>query len=139
MLGTTDHLSRSTYMKTLLVLVALASLVPATALGCPSCEKRNAEHAHAKANTAGAPHAAAAAPLAPNESRVMIPVSGMHCSFCVSRVKAALTKMDGVKAVDADLDKGQAVVSFEKGKADTSKMVRAIDALGFKAGTPIPN
>jgi copper ion binding protein len=70
---------------------------------------------------------------------VTIPVSGMHCSHCVSRVKAALTKMEGVRAVDADLDKGQAVVSFEKDKVDAAKMVEAIDTLGFKAGAPVPN
>jgi len=127
-------------MKSLLVLVAIASLVPAAAHACPGCEMAKAEHGHAKATTPGGSQApTATAPLAHGESRVTIPVSGMHCSQCVSRVKATLTKMDGVKSVDADLDKGQAVVSFEKGKVDTSKMVEAIDGLGFKAGTPSQN
>ena len=123
-------------MKSLIVLVAIACLVPAAAHACPSCEGHN----HAKATTSGVSQTtAAAAPLAAGESRVTIPVSGMHCSHCVSRVKAALMKMGGVKSVDADLDKGQAVVAFELGKVDTSKMVEAIDGLGFKAGTPSQN
>ena len=102
--------------------------------------RAHSARSHAKATTPGGSQApTATAPLAHGESRVTIPVSGMHCSQCVSRVKATLTKMDGVKSVDADLDKGRAVVSFEKGKVDTSKMVEAIDGLGFKAGTPSQN
>jgi copper chaperone CopZ len=127
------------HMKSLLVLASIACLGPAAALACPRCEMEKTSHEHAKATTA-APHASAAtAPLKAGESRVTIPISGMHCSICASRVKAALTRMDGVRTVDADVDERRAVVSFETGKVDASKMVEAIDALGFKAGAPVPN
>ena len=124
-------------MKTLLVLATVACLAPVVTRACPGCDKEDAEHTHARASTSGTPHAMP--PLAAGESRVVIPVAGMHCEHCVSRVKAALTKVDGVKSVDASLEDGRAVVAFKKGKVEPSKLVEAIDALGYKAGNPVPN
>jgi copper chaperone CopZ len=120
--------------KTLLIVAALAAFAPAAARACAGCDEDNAEHAHGKAvpgKTAAAP-----APVPPGATRLTIPVSGMHCDHCASRVKAALAQVPGVKAADADLTRKQAVVDVEKGKVDTAQLVQAIDALGFKAGTP---
>lgn len=124
-------------MRTLLVLATVACLAPVVTRACPGCDKDGPEHTHAKASTTGTPHALP--PLAAGESRVMIPVAGMHCEHCVSRVKTALTEMDGVKSVDANLEDGRAVVAFEKGKVEPSKLVEAINALGYKAGKPVRN
>ncbi len=127
-------------MKTLLALAAVLCLVPAAARACPGCNDEKAQHTHAKAGPANAPQAEKpAAPLAADQARVTIPVAGMHCDHCISRVTTALTKVDGVKSVDASLEKGQAVVAFEKGKVDASKLVETINALGFEAGAPVPN
>ena len=123
-------------MKTLFVLAAVACLAPVVTRACPGCDKDSREHTHAKASTT-TPHTMP--PLAAGESRVVIPVAGMHCEHCVSRVKTALTDMDGVKSVDASLEDGRAVVAFEKGKVLPSKLVEAINALGYKAGKPVPN
>jgi copper chaperone CopZ len=60
----------------------------------------------------------------------------MHCGHCVSRVEAALGKLDGVRATDVLLDPGKVVVVFEKSKIAPSKIVETIDAPGFKAGPP---
>jgi Cu+-exporting ATPase len=57
----------------------------------------------------------------------------------VSRVESALSKLEGVKRADANLDAGEAVVVFEKSKVAPSQLVEAIDALGYKAGTPVQN
>jgi copper chaperone CopZ len=61
----------------------------------------------------------------------------MHCGHCVARVESALARLDGVKLADASLEGGEAVVVFEKSKLGASKLVETIDALGFKAGTPV--
>jgi copper chaperone CopZ len=63
----------------------------------------------------------------------------MHCDHCATRVTAALSKVEGVKTARADHEKGQAVVTVEKGKLDAAKLVGAIDALGFKGGAPAVN
>ncbi len=124
-------------MKTLLVLATVACLAPAVTRACPGCDKDSPEHTHAKASTADTPQAMP--PLAAGESRVVIPVAGMHCEHCVSRVKTALSKVEGVKSVDADLEGARAVVAFEKSKVEPSKLVETINGLGYKAGNPVQN
>lgn len=107
-------------------------LVPGAAFACGCCDHHGG---HATAQ----PSSAAPAQLGPGEARVRIPVTGMHCGHCVSRVESALHGIAGVKWAGASLQDGEAIVVFEKAKVGTPKLVEAIDALGFKAGTPIPN
>ena len=110
------------------VAAAVFALVPASARACEHCnhDKNAATHAGQ----------AATAKLAAGEARVVIPVSGMHCGHCAERIETALGKLDGVKAAEVRLDEGKAIVVFEKAKVAPSKLVEAIDALGYKAGKP---
>lgn len=109
-------------------------LVPGAASACDGCNQGH-HHEHAATKQGKAP----TAQLGPGEVRVAIPVAGMHCGHCVSRVESALSKLEGVKRADANLDAGEAVVVFEKSKVAPSQLVEAIDALGYKAGTPVQN
>ena len=120
-------------MKMLLAFVVamLVWLVPGAASACDCC----GHHRHSTAGGSSAP----AAQLGPGEVRVKIPVAGMHCGHCASRVESALSKLKGVKRADTNLDPGEAIVVFESSKIATSKLVETIDALGFKAGTPAQN
>ena len=119
-------------MRTLFaVIVGVAVwLVPAAASACGCCDHHREQHASAHTS-------AATAQLGPGEVRVTIAVAGMHCGHCVARVESALAKLDGVKLADASLEGGEAIVVFEKSKLGASKLVETIDALGFKAGTPV--
>ena len=121
-------------MKTfLLVLSAVAALLlPTTASACDCCNHHHDSHA-------STPAPAAASPLAAGEARVTIPVAGMHCGHCASRVEAVLTKMTGVKLADASYDNGEVVVVYESAKVRPAKLIEAIDGLGFKAGSPATN
>ncbi len=121
-------------MKHLFIIAAGAALwlAPGVALACGCCDQH--DH-HAAAHGGHAPHAAAAK-LGPGEARVEIPVSGMHCGHCASRVEAAVGNLDGVRSTDVRLDDGKVVVVFEKAKLAPAKIVETIDALGFKAGPP---
>ncbi len=102
--------------------------VPGAASACGCCD-------HHGGHAAAHPSSAAPAQLGPGEARVRISVTGMHCDHCVSRVESALHGIAGVKWAGASLQGGEAVVIFEKAKVGTPKLVEAIDALGFKAGT----
>ncbi len=123
-------------MKILIAALALA-VAPAAALACPGSGSGEAcTHDHGAA--------AATAPsettkLAPGEARVTIPVTGMHCDHCISRLKTALKQVDGVKGVDASLDPGQAVIAYDAKKVQPQRLAEAIDATGFKAGKPSQN
>lgn len=119
-------------MKRLFIAGATAlavAVVPASALACGCCD-----HDHH-----GGLHSTAAAPakLGPGEARVEIPIAGMHCGHCATRVENAVQKLDGVKTAEVRLDDGKVVVVFEKSKVAVPKIVETIDALGFKAGAPV--
>ena len=128
-------------MKRLVILAAALVLAPAAALACADCDQHQATHASAGkgAGPAAATAAQAEAALPAGQARVTIPVSGMHCDHCTSRVKTSLSQVQGVKSVDASVEKGQAVVAYEKDKVDPAQLVKRIDELGFKAGAPTPN
>jgi copper chaperone len=119
-------------MKMLVVttLAIAAWFVPCPASACECCNHH--QHGHAAAQEPPA----STAQLAPGEARVRIPLAGMHCGRCVSRVESALSRLDGVKRADASLKDAEAIVVFEKSKLNSSRFVETIDALGFKAGKP---
>ncbi len=120
-------------MRTFFGVVAAGAiwLAPQAAAACGCCDHHHDEHAQTSS--------AAKSQLGPDEARVTIPVTGMHCGNCVARVEAALVKVHGVKVAEANLANSEAVVIVEKGKVDSAKLTAAIDALGFKAGAPAHN
>lgn len=65
-----------------------------------------------------------------------IPVDGMACERCASRVKGTLTASEGVGDADVDLDQKRVVLHFDPHRTSGDKLVSAIDGAGFKAGTP---
>ena len=66
---------------------------------------------------------------------VTIPVEGMSCSACVARVKGTLKAMDGVSEVHVSLEKNEAEIRYQPEKTSPEKLAKAIDELGYKAGT----
>lgn len=67
---------------------------------------------------------------------VTIPVEGMTCSACVSRVKKSLRSLDGVTKVSVSLENRNTQVVYSAEKTSADEIVKAIDDLGYKAGTP---
>ena len=65
--------------------------------------------------------------------RVVLPVRGMHCASCVSKVEGALTKLAGVKAVSVDLPSRTVAVEFVPvpGKLEVRSLRRAIEKAGY--------
>ncbi len=118
-------------MKHLLIVLVGAALwlAPSHAQACACCD----HHDHHAATQSAPP---AAATPTPGDVRVTIPVTGMHCGHCASRVEAAVQRLDGVKAISVHLHDGRVIVVFEKAKLAPAKIVETIDALGFKAGPP---
>jgi copper ion binding protein len=119
-------------MKHLLIVAAAAlavALTPVPAEACGCCD-----HAHPARHGSTE---AGSAKLGPGEARVEIPVAGMHCGHCATRVETAVQRLDGVKAAEVRLDDGKVVVVFDKSKVAVGKIVETIDGLGFKAGAPV--
>lgn len=62
-----------------------------------------------------------------------IPIDGMTCTSCLSRITRALRKVDGVMSVKVDLGSDSAIVGFESGRTSLEAIGRAIIGAGYEA------
>ncbi len=83
----------------------------------------------------GVARAAAQANVAQGKT-VTIPIEGMACMLCVGRVKKTLKALDGVLEVAVSLEHRRAQVRYLETEVSPERLVAAINALGYKAGTP---
>jgi Cu+-exporting ATPase len=63
---------------------------------------------------------------------VVMPVRGMTCAACVSRVERALTALPGVHAASVNLAAEQATVSYEAATTGPLELAEAIQRTGFQ-------
>ncbi len=62
---------------------------------------------------------------------VTLSVPSMNCAACPITVKKALVKVAGVAKVDVNLDKREAVVTFDDTKAGVGQLTRATTEAGY--------
>jgi hypothetical protein len=62
-----------------------------------------------------------------------LPVQGMTCGGCERKVENALLAQPGVEGATAEREPGRAIV---RGRASREAVVRAIEAAGFRVGSP---
>lgn len=72
----------------------------------------------------------------PNMKTVVIPVEGMSCASCASKVKRALKDIPGVGDAVIDLGERHATVDYDPRQLGLDRLVAAINGTGFKAGAP---
>ena len=60
-------------------------------------------------------------------------MKGWTCGSCAASTRIALKKVDGVESVTTDLEKAEAVVTYDDSKATVAMMTHAIERLGYKA------
>jgi copper chaperone len=63
---------------------------------------------------------------------ITIPVKGMTCMGCVSSVKRVLGAIDGVTGAEVSLEKAQATVTYDPGKAAPQAIKAAIQDAGYE-------
>jgi copper chaperone len=59
-------------------------------------------------------------------------IQGMTCNHCVMRVQKALKAAAGVRDARVDLQKAEAVVSFDETKVDLDALSAAVVDAGYK-------
>jgi len=59
-------------------------------------------------------------------------VQGMTCNHCVMRVAKALKSVPGVQDAQVDLQKAQAVVTYDDSKVVPEKLSAAVVEAGYK-------
>ncbi len=77
-----------------------------------------------------------AAPRAVTASHVTIPVGGMTCAACQSRVQRALGKVDGVQDATVNLMLNNATVTFDPTVVSPQALVDRIRDTGYEAEIP---
>ena len=65
--------------------------------------------------------------------QITVPVSGMSCGKCSSKLTKALSAVEGVKVNGVCHKSGKAVVELDPAKGSRDAVVKAIVASGFKA------
>ncbi len=65
-----------------------------------------------------------------------LPVEGMTCASCVTRVEKALGKVEGVKKASVNLATEKATVQFVGDDKELRKLVIAVDEAGYKLVIP---
>jgi copper ion binding protein len=61
-------------------------------------------------------------------------IQGMTCNHCVMRVAKALKAVPGVMDARVDLQKGEAVVTYDNVKVTPEKLSFAVVEAGYKVG-----
>jgi Cu+-exporting ATPase len=69
-------------------------------------------------------------------ARITIPVTGMHCAACQSRVQRALSKTPGVQDASVNLMTNNATVDFDPAATSPERLVDAIRSTGYGADLP---
>lgn len=69
-------------------------------------------------------------------SAIVIPIDGMSCDRCASRVRSTLTAIEGVGGADVSLEQKRVVVHFDPHRTSADALATAINGAGFKAGAP---
>jgi len=67
--------------------------------------------------------------------KVVIKVEGMTCEACTISINSAFSKIQGVKAVNVSLERGEAIVGFDNDVKDipANRLLTAIENIGYKA------
>ncbi len=64
---------------------------------------------------------------------IKIKIDGMTCEGCVRSITNVLTRVPGVTSVQVSLAEGEAQVSFDGTKTNTTALRAAVDAAGYQA------
>lgn len=75
-----------------------------------------------------------------NITKIVVPISGMTCASCVTRVEKAVLKVEGVKNVSVNLATEKALIEFEKDRVNLQEITKSIEDAGYKIElVSIPN
>ncbi len=63
--------------------------------------------------------------------RVVLPIPGMHCASCVSKIEGALSGLDGVYSAAVHLPSKTASVEFDSSRVSAQAIRRAVEERGY--------
>jgi Cu+-exporting ATPase len=72
-------------------------------------------------------------------TELSLPIVGMTCASCVTRIERFLGRADGVADAVVNLATERATVHFDPGRIDRGGIVAAIEAAGYEVAAPAAN
>ncbi|MDI6802722.1 MAG: heavy metal translocating P-type ATPase [Bacteroidota bacterium] len=66
-----------------------------------------------------------------NLKKIQLPILGMSCASCVSRVQDTLSKLPGVASATVNLATETASIQFDESKVNTSHFKHAVESIGY--------
>jgi Cu+-exporting ATPase len=75
----------------------------------------------------------------PSAEKVVIPVTGMTCAACQSRIQRTLSTTPGVTDASVNLMMGNATVSYDPATTSADALVETIRGTGYGADLPVPD
>jgi Cu+-exporting ATPase len=69
--------------------------------------------------------------LSPGSSRIDLPVTGMTCAACSSRVQNTLSEMKGVDSASVNLAAEKATVIYDSSEISVDEFIKTITGLGY--------
>ena len=67
------------------------------------------------------------------DSNAVFKITGMSCAACSAKIEKRLSKLGGVSKANVNLTTEKATVEFDPSEIKISEMIKAIEALGYKA------
>jgi copper chaperone len=65
--------------------------------------------------------------------KLRLRVTGMTCQGCVRSVKRVLERVPGVSEAAVSLERSEAVVDFDPGRASAADLAAAVEGAGYHA------
>jgi P-type Cu+ transporter len=65
--------------------------------------------------------------------RIAIPIGGMHCASCVSRIESALSQTEGVVGASVNLATNRASVEYDPDKTDLGRLITVVKGAGYQS------
>jgi mercuric ion binding protein len=75
--------------------------------------------------------AATSMPAVAAEKTVVLSVPSMNCDLCPITIKKAISKVPGVKSVEASYEKRQAIVTFDDARTTVDALTKATANAGY--------
>ncbi len=76
-----------------------------------------------------------ALPTPPAPERISLPISGMTCASCATRIERVLVRMDGVAEASVNLATERASVAFDPARVRPADLAAAVERAGY--GVPV--
>lgn len=67
------------------------------------------------------------------DAKTTLKLSGMSCAACAARIEKKLSKLEGVTKANVNFAAEKAGVEYDSARIKVSDMIKAVDALGYKA------